>query len=122
MKRWLPVVAWMTSIFLVSHQPSTGLPDFGLADLLVKKAAHFLAYAFLAWLVQRAWWPGAGSWLGALVITAVYALSDEFHQTYVPGRLGSLADIFIDVSGALSALLVTHWYTYSRPLSAGKGP
>ena len=77
MKRWLPALLWMIAIFTVSHQPSTGLPNFGFLDLLVKKGGHFLAYAILAVLVQRAWRPGSASWGWALLITAVYASSDE---------------------------------------------
>lgn len=115
MRRWLPVILWMAAIFVVSNQPSSGLPNFGLVDMLVKKVAHFLAYAILAGLVQWAWRPHDRSWLAALLITAVYALSDEFHQAYVPGRFSSLADVFIDISGALTALLLIHWYTYHRP-------
>lgn len=115
MKRWLPAILWMMAIFIVSHQPSTQLPHFGLLDLLVKKAAHFLAYALLALLVQRAWWPGQKSWGWALLITAVYAISDEIHQSFVPGRFSSVADIFIDASGGLSALLLSHWYIHHGP-------
>lgn len=102
----------MAAIFLISNQPSTQLPQFGFLDLLVKKSAHFLAYALLACLVQRAWWPGQGSWGWALWVTAVYAISDEYHQTFVPGRFGSIGDVFIDISGGLTALLLTHWYVH----------
>ena len=108
-KRWLPALLWMIAIFTLSHQPSVELPHFGLLDLLVKKGGHFLAYAILAVLVQRAWQPGPASWGWALLITAVYAISDEIHQTYIPGRFGSLADVLIDISGGLTALLLSHY-------------
>ena len=109
LKRWLPALLWMAAIFVVSNQPATDLPDFGFFDLLVKKGGHFLAYAILALLVQRAWQPGAASWGWALGLTAVYAISDELHQTFIPGRFGSLADVLIDTSGALTALLIAHY-------------
>lgn len=116
-KRWLPAILWMVAIFIVSNQPSTDLPDFGLFDLLVKKMGHFLAYAILAYWVQWAWQPGPVSWGWALVITAVYAATDEFHQSFIPGRFASLADVLIDISGGLTALLLTHWRThYSAPI------
>ncbi len=114
MKRWLPALLWMIAIFTVSHQSSTGLPFFGFLDLLVKKGGHFLAYAILAVLVQRAWPPGSASWGWALLITAVYAISDEIHQTYIPGRLGSLADVLIDTSGGLAALLLNHYRIFGN--------
>ena len=118
-KRWLPALLWMVAIFSVSNQPSTELPNFGLFDLLVKKLGHFLAYAILALLVQRAWQPGFVSWGWALGITAVYAISDELHQTFIPGRFGSFADVLIDTSGALTALLISHyWQSHHHPPAA----
>jgi VanZ family protein len=110
----------MAAIFLVSHQPSTHIPQFGLLDLLLKKGAHFLAYAVLAWLVQWAWGVKPGSWGWAFLVTVLYASSDEYHQTFVPGRSGSLGDVLIDSSGALSALLFNHWYSQGRRREVSK--
>ena len=119
MKRWVPVVVWMVAIFVVSHQPSSELPDFGWIDLLVKKAGHFLAYAILALLTQRAWRPESASWKWAFLITVVYAATDELHQRFIPGRFGSLADVLIDSSGALTALLAKHYWlsVHASPLT-----
>jgi VanZ family protein len=97
--RWLPLLGWMALIFYVSHQPAGEIPQFGIIDLLVKKGAHFGAYFILAWLARRA----LGRWDWALLLTAVYAISDEYHQTFIPGRDGNVIDIIIDCIGGLAA-------------------
>lgn len=101
--RWLPLLAWMGLIFYTSHQPAGEIPQFGTLDLLVKKGAHFGAYFILAWLAHFAW----GRWDRALLLTAVYALSDEYHQTFIPGRDGNIIDVIIDCLGGLAAWGVT---------------
>jgi VanZ family protein len=109
LSRWLPLFVWMLLIFIVSAQPKQAVPSFGVWDLLVKKGSHFLAYALLAWLAWRALGEGQGLYRWAFVLTAVYAVSDEFHQTFVPGRNGQLSDVFIDCAGGLSALILLKW-------------
>jgi VanZ family protein len=101
---WLPLLAWMGLIFAFSHQPSGSLPNFGAADLSIKKGGHFIAYLILAILARRAL--GHSGW--ALLWTAVYAVSDEFHQTFIPGRQGSGVDVLIDCAGGLTGLLIYH--------------
>jgi VanZ family protein len=101
---WLLMLGWMGLIFAFSHQPSNALPDFGAVDLPIKKGGHFLAYFVLAILARRA--VGRSDW--AFVLTAVYAISDEFHQTFIPGRQGSALDVLIDCAGALTGLIVYH--------------
>jgi hypothetical protein len=41
--------------------------------------------------------------------SSLYALTDEFHQTFTPGRNGTLVDVAIDMSGALTCLWLVHW-------------
>lgn len=109
LERWLPLLSWMTIIFLVSHQPAQELPAFGVWDMLVKKGGHFMAYAILAILSRRvaAGNQYASEW--AMGITAVYAISDEFHQTFIPGRTGTPVDVIIDCLGGLTGLAVWVW-------------
>jgi VanZ family protein len=109
--RWLPVLGWMGIIFYLSHQPSDEIPQFGVIDLLVKKGAHFGAYFILAWLARFA----LGRWDWALLLTAVYAISDEYHQTFIPGRDGNVIDVVIDCLGGLSA------WASSRMKAKGRG-
>jgi VanZ family protein len=101
---WLLLWGWMGLIFYLSHQPAVALPDFGAVDLPVKKGTHFLAYLLLAILARRAL--GHSGW--ALLWTAVYAVTDEIHQTFIPGRQGSVVDVLIDCAGGVTGLLAYH--------------
>ncbi|MCP5096184.1 MAG: VanZ family protein [Chloroflexi bacterium] len=112
---WMPMLAWMAAIFLISHQPSAELPDLGLLDLLFKKGAHFGAYAVLAILTMRVLGVEKRPFLFALIITILYAASDEFHQTFVPGRNGSTWDVLLDSTGAIAGLIALRWW-FSRKL------
>jgi VanZ family protein len=98
---WLPVVAWAALIFVLSAQPdlSTGL---GTWDLVLRKLAHLTEYAILGALLLRA----VGARVPALVAGVAYAVSDEIHQTFVPGRQGSVLDVLIDSAGVVIGILV----------------
>lgn len=130
-RTWWPLLTWMLAIYLVSDQPDIPHVPDGRMDWIIKKALHATAYGILAWLWQSAlakpdasagrlsapsstspetaspaiiggalrqiqWWP----WL----LTVLYAATDEWHQTFVPGRHGQPYDIGIDALGALLAL------------------
>jgi VanZ family protein len=92
---WLPVVAWAGLIFTLSSIPDLGT-GLGGWDLIFRKLAHAAEYAVLAVLLLRAlehaW---ASFWLAA-----AYAVTDELHQAFVPGRLGSPLDVAVDAAGA----------------------
>lgn len=101
----------MAAIFLVSDQGKQDIPSFGLWDMLAKKGGHFAAYMILALLAHRAVGRSQRPYLWAVVITALYALSDEFHQTFVPSRQGSLVDVLIDCAGGVTALIIYYrWH------------
>jgi len=110
--KWGPVIFWMALIFFMSAQSVLpGVEDTWL-DLLIKKGGHFTAYAILAGLVWRALAPAPHNVrLMCLVwaIACLYAVSDEVHQLFVPGRHGTPIDVVIDSAGALSAVLLLRW-------------
>ncbi len=103
---WFPLVLWMGAIFYLSAQPSDSLPDVGAWDLLLKKGAHFTAYAILAWLAYRVCEGRKRPFLLAFFIAVLYAVSDEYHQTFVPGRNGNGWDVLIDSAGAFVGLII----------------
>ena len=111
---WLPVAAWMGLIFALSAQPDLPHPDVGWADLLVSSLAHAFVFGVLALLWARALGerPHA-AWL-AFLLTMLYALSDEFHQAFVPGRVPDLWDLVCDGLGAGCALLAGVWWRQRR--------
>jgi len=104
---WLPPLLLMAVIYYLSDQPglSSGL---GLVDTIGRKFVHAFEYALLCGL----WWralrtrmaPGAAL-APALVVTIVYAVTDEYHQTFVAGRNGLVLDVVIDALAAAVAVL-----------------
>ena len=101
----LLALAWMAIIFWFSNQPTLfHLPD-SLLDTIFKKSSHAAAYGIL-WML---WWLATGRrpWL-ALALTVGYAISDEWHQTFVPGRHGQWFDVGVDTTGALLAMAFIH--------------
>ena len=95
------MVAWAALIFALSSVPDLGT-GLGGWDLLLRKIAHAGEYAVLALLLVRATEHRAV----ALVVTILYAVTDEVHQTFVPGRHGSPVDVAIDSLGAVIGVLV----------------
>ncbi|HEX5896834.1 MAG TPA: VanZ family protein [Thermoleophilaceae bacterium] len=104
---WLPPLLLMGAIFFLSDQPSLD-SGLGTIDLIGRKLIHFAEYALLCFL----WWralvtvtsPGRAALLAFLVASG-YAATDEYHQTFVDGRHGTVLDWAIDSAGAAAAAL-----------------
>lgn len=103
--RWLPALLMMLAIFAFSSRTSKELPNYGGWDYFIKKGAHavgygLLALAYLDALPRRNY---ALAWLLALL----YSATDEFHQSFVPGRHAAWTDVLVfDNLGAMIALFV----------------
>jgi VanZ family protein len=102
---FLPALALMALIFWFSAMPSDD-PHKGLLVFLTRKATHFSEYFLLTGL----WWWALSGRIGAkralvpaLAIAVAYAMTDEWHQTFVHGRTGTPRDVAIDSAGALTA-------------------
>jgi len=119
--RWLPPLAWMGVVFFLSAQPDLPSAPGPWLDTLLKKISHALAYGVLAWLYQRALRPHLRASMTLRVVSGglavAYALSDEYHQTFVPGRNGQLFDVMVDGVGACGAMLLHSWLERRRALS-----
>ncbi len=130
-RRYGPLVVWMAFIFFASTAefsagntsriigpllrwlfPSISEEQLTLVHSITRKAAHFAEYAILAWLAARAFTTSSHRTLSrqwfiiSLLLVVVYSLSDEYHQSFVPSRTGSIYDSLIDISGGLAALLL----------------
>jgi VanZ family protein len=130
---WLPVIIWMALIFSASTAAMSsgntsrfigplvrwlypGISERHLAGVVftVRKTAHVTEYAVLALLFWRGWrkplkndtrpWQWSEALL-ALLVSALYAASDEVHQYFVPGREARLGDVMLDSAGAATGLL-----------------
>ena len=98
---WLPVVAWAALIFGLSSVPDLGT-GLGGWDLVLRKVAHAAEYAVLGALLVRA----TGRTGLAFALGTLYAVSDELHQAFVPGRLGSPVDVAIDAVGVAAGIVL----------------
>lgn len=103
---WLPAVVYMAAIFVASSIPDLGPLPGGVSD----KSWHSLAYAGLGVLVLLPLARGRLSgvtWRRALLATALatlYGISDELHQSFVPGRSAELLDVAADGAGAAAGV------------------
>lgn len=80
------------------------------ATFVIRKSAHFSLYALLGFMVSMAAGrrkPFSLVSAGVIVFCFLYALSDEIHQYFVPGRSCEFRDMMIDTSGALTGMLVS---------------
>lgn len=110
---WFPWVGYMMIIFYFSSKTGSEVslptPDY---------VAHFLEYSGLGFLSARVIahsrpdWKKGYIYFGAVLFSMMYALSDEFHQSFVPGRSTSLSDLIADTLGATLGQLV--WWLWER--------
>lgn len=92
----------MGLIFYLSSRPGNPHLDLGSLDFAIKKLAHVIEYAFLYFLLFRMISTFAlprTSFIGAAALAILFAISDEYHQTFVPLREGRLRDVVIDSLG-----------------------
>jgi VanZ family protein len=110
--RYLPPVALMALIFLLSAQPDLN-SGLGTWDTILRKLVHMGSYGLLWWLWRRA----LGRPLLAAAITLAYAATDEWHQSFVQGRHGTPVDVAIDAAGVAIAAALTARYSQPRSVA-----
>ena len=108
---WLPPVLWAGFIFFVSAQPKETFVKLGLSGLLLSIGGHLVVYFVLMSLLVLALRLGSDApqkWAYALsfLLVALYGLSDEYHQSFVPGRTATIVDWIVDLIGAGIAWIV----------------
>lgn len=120
---WGPPLAYATLIFFVSNDPRP--PELPTNDKLV----HFAAYVVLGGLLVRAIrgsfaWPGIHLFTSASLLSSLYGLSDELHQSFVPGRFATVGDAVADALGSLlgSALAVAVYALFVRRTESSEWP
>lgn len=101
----------MALIFFLSSQPSLPIPK-GLIGDLMSYTTHFVLYGVLAVLFYRSLINTDSPRLRnlySIALSAVYAITDETHQAFVPNRNTSLSDLAVDVLGSLVFLGLIHF-------------
>lgn len=114
---WLPVIAWMGAIYVVSSMPGDKLPKIDIPN--IDKIAHFLEYFILSMLLMRAFTNSTKSFnltaliILSIIITSLYGFSDEWHQKFVAGRMSDLYDFLTDSIGSIAgAFLYMYMHIY----------
>jgi VanZ family protein len=137
--RYAPLLFWVGFIFLASTDafsgentsrilrpfllwlfPHVGEEQIAVIHLLIRKFAHFSEYAVLGFLAARAFAGSAQRLLRehwttvSAMLVVIYALLDEFHQSYVASRSASIFDSLIDIAGGLFALICFAYFRRTR--------
>ncbi len=105
---WLPAGLWALTIFVLSSQPRLPSPPGSLSD----KDAHAVAFGLLAAACLFGLTQGrllavtGGRAVLAAVLAVLYGLTDEWHQSFVPGRTADVFDVAADAVGACAAVLL----------------
>jgi VanZ family protein len=109
-KFWLPPIVWAFLIFLYSSKSVPVTTQVFWQDFTLKKTAHLIEYAILTILIFRGLTnSGVGRKKAAVIsilISCVYGASDEFHQSFVPGRQSRVRDVVFDTIGASLGILI----------------
>ncbi len=113
---FFPPVAWAGFIFILSSNSALAGFDISVLDFVFKKLSHMFVYAVLYVLLHRGIIMTFDKkyekkyWLFAFLFVLIYAVSDEYHQSLVPGRYPTLRDVGYDMLGASLAFLRLYKY------------
>ena len=138
---WVLVIAWMCLIFVGSTDlmsaahtsrflvpfllwmnPHISFKTIMFIQLIVRKCGHLTEYAILVtllWRVLRHHWQRVRTdfWRPAtvaLVMAVIFAMTDEFHQSFFPSRTATVHDVLIDTMGAIAGLLICWMFVRNR--------
>jgi VanZ family protein len=130
---WLIVIAIESSALLSAHNTSRMLypllhflfrldrESFGIWHFYIRKSGHVIGYGTLSILLFRAWratLPAPGNlrwtmrWANIAILgTALVASLDEWHQTFIPSRTGTVHDVVLDTCAGIAAqILILLWW------------
>jgi VanZ family protein len=108
-KRWSPAIFLCAVIFVMSSLPGADFSTNDGQNFAIRKVLHVLEFATLFLTFYRA----TKKLSISVILTVLFAITDEWHQTYIPGRTGKLQDIFIDSIGAgLGGLVLWKYYQH----------
>jgi VanZ family protein len=105
----------MIIIFILSSLSNDRFPkiEFEWADKII----HFIVFGLLGFFLYRSFLASKRSFLNknaiinSMIIGSLYGLSDEIHQSFVPGRFASLSDLIADTLGVCICVLIFHFYS-----------
>jgi VanZ family protein len=110
-KYWLPLFLWAALIFTFSSLTTPAASEVYWREFAIKKTAHMVEYGIFAVLLYRAL-KSSGVKKGKAMIVSIflallYGASDEFHQSFTPGREPKVRDVIFDtIGGSLGILFI----------------
>ncbi|WML46177.1 VanZ family protein [Neobacillus sp. PS3-40] len=129
-KKWIiTLILWLAMIFICTQLPyfkgenteaaihktiSTSHVDLKLLNLIVRKATHLTVFGILAVLFFKSLGKFRFAYILSWFLTVVYAITDEYHQSFMPGRESSYKDVMLDSIGAILALLIVYFMKKRR--------
>jgi len=112
-EKWILVLLWSAGIYFLSSRPLAFFVSIDYWEVWIRKLAHIFVFGVLTFLIFRIlkytekrhiYW----DLFWAFIFTVLYAISDEYHQTMVPGRYGTVQDVLIDSIG----IFIASWLIY----------
>jgi len=108
------VTGWLLKDLLSLVHIHLAGPTFEIVHFLIRKLAHCTEYGMLALFLYHSFtfrqperW-NTGSAVGAVIVAGLFSLTDEYHQSFVPGRTASIKDCGIDTFGALVGMILLY--------------
>lgn len=109
----LLTLVWTAAIYLLSSRVELGTGDSHPVVALASNLFHVPLFAGLAFCLLKTFSGGQEipfrlCWV-VFVVAAGYAVLDEWHQSFVPGRFASVGDVLLDVTGIMATMLIVRW-------------
>ena len=134
LKKWILLLLWMLIIFLFSNQPHSGTITHNMIktyvssndlvttlNFIIRKSAHVMEYLILFLLTHSLLKEYQTNSKNIIVLSLIfcflYACSDEYHQSLVPGRTSQFKDVIIDIT---TPTLITSIYLLSKNTKTSK--
>ncbi len=106
---FLPSILIMSTIFFLSSRYSTGIGGSLTQQFIIHKSLHIFVYSLLGASLLYAFFKISAKFdrqaqILSVLFTYIYGITDEIHQSFVPGREGKFTDTLFDLAGALLGL------------------
>mgnify|MGYP001558830779 CR=1 FL=1 len=119
LKYWLPVIFYLGIIYYFSSLANPLEQTIPIKMLTYfdfqRFVYHIIEYAILSLLIYRAFKiVSKNPQTLSILFTVIYAITDEIHQFYVPGRISSVFDVVVDAFGAIAAQCILNLYFWLK--------
>lgn len=120
-EKWVLVIIWAGAIYYFSNKSLNFLAAPGIEALFLRKLGHMVEFGVLCFLIFRIlgqtekrhiYW----NLFWAVVFSVLYAVSDEYHQSLIQGRVGTYTDVIIDSAGVLIAAWLIYLHYHHVPV------